>query len=102
MAQVIRHNPLTLNSDGKAHPVENAFAAATAVLGLVAIVSSIWSDLHLLTSWTGLAGIATGLWGQMISATTAERFVTIIGLGAAGVGLMLGIAHGGPFGGVVG
>jgi hypothetical protein len=102
MAHAIRNIPLTLNTDGKAHPVENALAAATAVLGLVAAVSSIWSGLHLLSSWTGLVGIVTGGWGQMISVTTAERFVTVIGLGAAGVGFFLGMAHGGLFGGVIG
>ncbi|MET9296670.1 hypothetical protein [Streptomyces sp. NPDC003077] len=91
-----------LNSDGKAHPVENTFAAATLVLGLIAFFTAHFHHLHLLSSWTGLAGIITGAWGQFISATTAERFVLVIGLGAAGVGFFLGMAHGGLFGGLVG
>lgn len=99
MAQAVRHGPLAiLNSDGRAHPVENTFAAATIVLGLVAVITSLWTGLHMVSAWTGLVGVLTGAWGQMISATTAERFVLIIGLGAAGLGFYLGMAHGGLFG----
>ncbi len=44
-------------------------------------------------------GILTGGYGQFISATTAERFVLVLGLGASAVGFFLGIAHGGLWGG---
>ncbi|UGY92535.1 hypothetical protein [Streptomyces gobiensis] len=108
MAQAVRQRSLlshvtsVLNSDGKAHPVENTFVAATVLLGAVAFVTSFFPGLHLIASWAGLAGIVTGMWGQMISATTGERFLLIIGLGASAVGLYLGMAHGGLFGGVIG
>ncbi|MFF3765959.1 hypothetical protein ACFYYR_17990 [Streptomyces sp. NPDC001922] len=91
-----------LNSDGKAHPVANSLVAATIVLGAVAFVTAQFDNLHLISSWTGLIGVLTGAWGQMISATTAERFLLIIGLGAAAFGFFLGMAHGGLFGGVLG
>ncbi|MGP3980719.1 hypothetical protein [Streptomyces sp. KR80] len=91
-----------LNSDGKAHPVENSLVAATLVLGAVAFITAQFHSLHLISSWTGLVGIASGAWGQMISATTSERFLLIIGLGAAAVGFYLGMAHGGLFGSVLG
>ncbi|MEV4432020.1 hypothetical protein [Streptomyces sp. NPDC049555] len=91
-----------LNSDGKPHPVENTFVAVTVVLGLVAFISSAFDNLHLLSSWSGLLGILSGAWGQFISATTGERFLLIIGLGAAAIGFFLGMAHGGLFGGVIG
>ncbi|MFF5127453.1 hypothetical protein ACFY41_11095 [Streptomyces syringium] len=91
-----------LNSDGKAHPVENTLVAVTIVLGAIALVSSAFHHLHLLSSWSGLVGILTGAWGQFISATTGERFLLIIGLGAAAIGFFLGMAHGGLFGGVLG
>jgi hypothetical protein len=108
MAQAVRRHGLVstlssaLNSDGKDHPVENRFAAATVVLGMVAFVTCFFPGLHLLASWVGLAGIVTGLRGQMISATTGERFLLIIGLGAAAVGFYLGMANGGLFGGLPG
>ena len=72
----------------------------TLVLGLIAIISSVFDSLHLLSSWTGLVGILTGGYGQFISATTAERFALIIGLGMSAVGFYLGMAHGGLFGGL--
>ena len=110
MAQAARkqHGLLSfLNTDGRAHPVENSFVAATVLLGTVAFVTAVLSeanaaDLYLICSWTGLAGICAGAWGQFISATTAERFLLIIGLGAAAMGFFLGMAHGGLFGGLLG
>ena len=96
MAQAIRHGPFALlNNDGKAHPVENSFTAVALVLGLVAFITAMWPGLHMLSSWTGLVGIGTAAWGQMISATTGERFVLVISLGAAGLGFYLGVANGG-------
>ncbi|MES4902330.1 MULTISPECIES: hypothetical protein [unclassified Streptomyces] len=105
MAQAARphHGLLSfLDTDGKPHPVENSFAAATLLIGVIAFITAHFPHLHLVSSWAGLIGIATGLWGQLISATTGERFLLIIGLGAAGVGFYLGMAHGGLFGGVLG
>lgn len=91
---------LTFNTDGRRHPLENGLAVVTLVLGALAAFSAISEDLHLLSSWAGLVGIITGGYGQFISATTAERFALIIGLGAAGIGFYLGMAHGGLFGGL--
>ncbi|MGK5636891.1 hypothetical protein ACSNOK_00985 [Streptomyces sp. URMC 126] len=112
MTQAVRRTPTlknprsllnaVLNSDGKPHPRENTLVAVTVVLGLLALVSSAFHHLHLLSSWSGLVGILTGAWGQFVSATTGERFLLIIGLGAAAIGFFLGMAHGGLFGGVIG
>jgi hypothetical protein len=106
MTQAAHHGPLSflnhLNTDGRDHPLENAFAVVTLVLGAVAALTAISPGLHLISCWVGLTGIAVGGWGQLISATTAERFLLIIGMGASGVGFYLGMAHGGPFGGLLG
>jgi hypothetical protein len=90
-----RTHHLTFNTDGRPHPLENTLVAVTTVLGLVSVVTAGFHHLHLLTSWSGLAGILTGGYGQFISATTAERFVLVIALGMAGLGFYLGVAHGG-------
>jgi len=89
-------------TDGKPHPLQDTLMAVTLVLGVLAFVSAMFHNLHLLSSWAGLVGILTGAYGQFISATTRERFVLIIGLGASAVGFFLGMAHGGLFGGVLG
>jgi hypothetical protein len=86
-----------LNTDGKSHPLENTGAAITAILGVVAAVCAFFPSMHLLGSWSGLVGMGTGLWSQMISATTAERFVNITGVVLSGIGLLFGLAHGGLY-----
>jgi hypothetical protein len=103
MAQAMRPNTAggLFATDGKPHPRQDALLAVTLVLGLTAFVTAFFHDLHLLSSWTGLVGILTGAYGQWISETTRERFGLILGLGAAGVGFFLGMAHGGLFGGLV-
>ena len=93
---VHRHH-FTLNTDGARHPLENTGSTITAVLGLVAAVCAIFPSMHLLASWAGLVGLGTGLWAQMISATTAERFVNITGVVLSGIGLLFGLAHGGLY-----
>ena len=99
MAQTIRQRYiLTFNPDGKRHPVQERFTAVTLLLGMVAVATVFFPNLHLVSSWAGLAGIVVGLWSQFISATTGERLLTVIGLGASGIGFFIGMAHGGLFG----
>ncbi|NLU76123.1 hypothetical protein HCC61_26330 [Streptomyces sp. HNM0575] len=99
MAQAVRHNPVSLLlDDSKAHPLESSLAAVTVLLGVIAFATAFSGGLHVLSAWTGLAGIVTGAWGQFISATTGERFALIIGLGGAAFGFYLGMAHGGLLG----
>ncbi|MFE2187478.1 hypothetical protein [Streptomyces sp. NPDC059455] len=105
MAQAARsqHGLFTfLDTDGKSHPLENTVAVVTLVIGVIAFVTAHFPHLHLVSSWVGLIGMVSGAWGQLRSVTTGERFLLIIGLGAAGVGFYLGMAHGGLFGGVLG
>jgi hypothetical protein len=90
-----RTHHLTFNTDGRPHPLENSLLAVTVVLGITAVATAGFHSLHPVSTWTGLAGILTGGWGQYISVTTAERFALIIGLGMAGLGFYLGMAHGG-------
>ena len=101
MAQALRPNTAggLFATDGKPHPLQDALLAVTLVLGITSFITAlIDEDLHLLSSWTGLVGILTGAYGQWVSETTRERFGLILGLGAAGVGFFLGMAHGGLIG----
>ncbi|KUL77659.1 hypothetical protein ABZ869_17290 [Streptomyces sp. NPDC046928] len=102
MAQALRPNTAggLFATDGKAHPLQDALLVVTLVLGITSFVTAQFHNLHLLSSWTGLIGIAAGAYGQWISVTTRERFGLIVGLGLSGVGFFLGMAHGGLFGGV--
>ncbi|MGW0992344.1 hypothetical protein [Streptomyces sp. NPDC002520] len=89
-------------SDGKAHPLQNSLMAITLVLGVLSFITSFFHSLHLLTSWTGLLGLVVGAYGQWVSETTRQRTGLILGLGAAGIGFLIGMAHGGLFGGIIG
>ena len=47
MAQAVRHNPISmLLADRRAHPLENGFAAATLLLGVIAFATALAADLH--------------------------------------------------------
>ncbi|MGW7254585.1 hypothetical protein [Streptomyces sp. NPDC054834] len=102
MAQALRPNTAgsLFATDGKPHPLQDALTAVTLVLGLTAFITSFFHSLHLLSSWAGLVGLVVGAYGQWISVTTRERFGLIVGLGASGVGFLIGMAHGGLFGGL--
>ncbi|MFE7465041.1 hypothetical protein ACFU6R_13205 [Streptomyces sp. NPDC057499] len=104
MAQAIRPRPPVslFATDGRSHPLQQALVTVTMVLGVLAFVTAMFHNLHLLSSWAGLVGILTGAYGQYVSVTTRERFLLVIGMGAAAIGFFLGMAHGGLFGGIVG
>ena len=99
MSQTVssRHSHLTLNTDGRPHPLQNTLALFAAVFAVISAVSAWYPSTHLLGSWAGAAGLATGLWSQMVSATTAERWINVCAMVVSGVGLLFGLAHGGLY-----
>lgn len=86
---------ITLNSDGKPHPLENGLTVFTLIAGIVSFATGWVVGQHLLATITGLAALVVGLYAQLISATRPERMLIVTGLVAAFVGASLGIAHGG-------
>lgn len=88
-------------TDGRPHPLQDTLMVVTGVLGILAFVTAMFHNLHLLSSWAGLVGILTGGYGMWVSRTTWERFALIMGLGSSAVGFYLGMAHGGLFGSVI-
>jgi uncharacterized membrane protein HdeD (DUF308 family) len=94
---------VTLNSDGQPHPLLNAVAIFTLVIGLVSFVlglvirntPSAGLGMAITTAATGLVALLGGLYAQMISATREQRVLIVAGIIAGFVGLALGLAHGG-------
>jgi uncharacterized membrane protein HdeD (DUF308 family) len=101
MPQAARARPhlrlphVTLNSDGRRHPVENALSGFTLVAGLVAFVTGFIVTQHMVATALGTAALVVGLYSQLISATREQRMVIVTGLIAGFVGVALGLAHGG-------
>jgi len=92
-----RQHTFTLNTDGRPHPMANSLALLAACFAVIAVVCAWFPSMHLLGSWAGLVGLGTGLWSQMISATTAERWINVSAMILSGLGLMFGLAHGGLY-----
>jgi hypothetical protein len=63
--------------------------------GVIAFVSGVVHDGHFVAVCVGIVTFLFGLYSQLVSATTAERWVNVIGIGLAFVGLGLGLSHGG-------
>ncbi len=95
---------VSLNSDGRPHPVVNALTIFVLVIGLASFVLGLvirnvpgasglgWA---IASAGSGLAAILVGLYTQMISATREQRVLIVGGIIAGFVGFALGIAHGG-------
>jgi RsiW-degrading membrane proteinase PrsW (M82 family) len=95
---------ITLNSDGRSHPLINVLAILTLIIGLASFVlglvirnvpSADSTAMAIVTAATGLVAMLVGLYAQMISATREERVLIVAGIIAGFVGLALGLAHGG-------
>jgi hypothetical protein len=79
----------------KEHGRETSLAAITLAGGLVAFVAGIIYAGHFVAVCVGIVSVLFGLYSQLVSATTRERWVNVIGIGLAFVGVGLGLAHGG-------
>jgi hypothetical protein len=95
---------VSLNSDGRPHPVVNgltifvlAIGLASFVLGLVIrnVPGASGLGWAIASAATGLTALLVGLYTQMISATREQRVLIVGGIIAGFVGFALGIAHGG-------
>jgi hypothetical protein len=86
---------LSLNSDGRHHPLLNAVTGFVLIAGIAAFILGLYRSNHLIASCLGIAAFGVGLVGQMYSATREERIFLVTGIVAGFIGMGLGIAHGG-------
>jgi hypothetical protein len=84
-----------INTDGERHPKENALAFLTLGLAIVSLACAALPAWHILGSWAGLVGAATGGFDQFISKTRGERWIIIVGLVGSALGFGLNLANGG-------
>ena len=74
---------------------ESYLSAITLVGGLAALACGVMRDGHFVAVCLGIVFAFFGLYSQLVSATTRERWVNVIGIGLAFLGLGLGLSHGG-------
>lgn len=86
---------LTLNSDGRRHPILNVAAVFSFLAGIAAFACGLIVRAHTAGTVLGIAAFAVGLLTQLNSATREQRVITVAGIIAAFVGMALSIAHGG-------
>jgi hypothetical protein len=86
---------LTLNSDGRPHPVVNGLTVFTLVVGIVSFALGLVVRAHFAATVLGIAGFVVGLGVQLNSATREQRVLIVTGIIAPFVGMALGIGHGG-------
>ena len=86
---------ITLNSDGRRHPVQNSLTAFTFIGGIIAFATGLIVADHAIAMILGGAAFVVGLYAQMISATREQRVLLMAGVIAAFIGMALGVAHGG-------
>jgi hypothetical protein len=86
---------ISLNSDGKSHPMENGMTVFTFVVGIVAFAVGLFVRAHVLGTVLGGISVCVGMYAQLVSATREQRVLIMAGIIAGFVGLGLSIAHGG-------
>ena len=86
---------LTLNSDGRRHPVLNVAALFTLIFGILAFPLGLIVRDHLAATVVGALAFGVGMTSQLVSATREQRILLMCGVVGGFVGMGLGIAHGG-------
>lgn len=74
---------------------EQMLAGLVLAFGVVSTICAFVPSWHVPGSWTGLAGLALGAVAQMISTSTAQRWVIVPGWVLSFIGLAVGISNGG-------
>ena len=90
-----RRSAITLNTDGERHPMENSLAVAAICIGLAALVLGFIPATHFFGAVAGVIGLPLALYSQMVSATTGERWLNVVGMVCSFVGAGFAISHGG-------
>ncbi|TDB93865.1 hypothetical protein [Actinomadura sp. 7K534] len=77
------------------HRLQDWLAVASITIGIGALIMGWVEATHLPGAIAGLIGLPLALYSQMISATTNERWLNIIGMVASFLGLSFALNNGG-------
>ncbi|MEU5880961.1 hypothetical protein [Spirillospora sp. NPDC047279] len=90
-----KRSAISLNTDGERHPLENSLAVSAIVIGLAALVLGFIPATHFFGMLAGVIGLPLALYSQLVSVTTGERWLNVVGMVASFVGAAFALKHGG-------
>ncbi|GAA1577880.1 hypothetical protein GCM10009678_70740 [Actinomadura kijaniata] len=94
-ARVGRRAQAQARARDERHGREDAMAVTALVIGLTALVLGFVPATHFFGAVAGVVGLPLALYSQMMSATTNERWMNVIGMVASFVGAAFALRHGG-------
>ncbi|WP_067450637.1 hypothetical protein [Actinomadura macra] len=81
--------------DTERHPLENGLAVAAITIGVAALILGSIPATHFFGAVAAVIGLPLALYSQLISATTNERWLNVVGMVAAFIGGAFALSHGG-------
>jgi hypothetical protein len=78
------------------HPLATGLAVLVIALGVVSVVS-VWFGSWEVGAWTGFAGGLVAAYDELISSTSGERWLILVGFVLCLVGLTVSMANGAIF-----
>lgn len=84
------HGPAERHDPTGHHTRSVRLAVVTLVLGVAALLLALFGE-YTLGIVFGVAGVAVGLYSQMNSESTEQRWLDIIGIGTAAVGFFISL-----------
>jgi hypothetical protein len=82
-------------AESEPHRLQDVLAVAAVTIGLAALILGWIPSTHFLGAVLAVIGLPLALYSQMISATTNERWLNVIGMIAAFVGGGFALSNGG-------
>ncbi|MCP2340521.1 hypothetical protein [Actinomadura rupiterrae] len=77
------------------HGIEDSLAGGAITIGLVALVLGWIPATHFFGALAGVIGLPLSLYSQMVSKTTGERWLNVVGMVGSFVGFGFALRHGG-------
>lgn len=77
------------------HRLQAVLAVAAVTIGIAALIMGWIPQTHFPGAVAGVIGLPLALYSQLISATTNERWLNVIGMVASFLGVAFALSHGG-------
>lgn len=90
-----RRQAIGLDGEPEPHRLQDALAVASITVGIAALILGWIPATHFPGAVAGLIGLPLALYSQMISETTNERWLNVIGMVASFLGVGFALNNGG-------